>query len=153
MKTLQTQNAVQVPLEDPKQASLLLLCNKSPGFVWSICEFRNSLLSLRKAPESALQRICYCPYAALNSRPIGGCSVILHSAKLLSIPPGPYEASPFTAAGARFSRSSYVRATRVCRGLLDFRVNLASNEDSRAREIQPQQQRNHRLHFRIGPLG
>jgi hypothetical protein len=67
--------------------------------------------------------------------------------------PRPYEASPSTAAGARFSGSSYVRATRVRRGFLDFRINLASDEDSRAREIQPQQQRNHRLHFRIGPLG
>jgi predicted nucleic acid binding AN1-type Zn finger protein len=32
-ENIQTQNAVQVPLEDPKQVSLLLLCNKSPGFV------------------------------------------------------------------------------------------------------------------------
>jgi hypothetical protein len=62
------------------------------------------------------------------------------------------EASPSTSAAARVPGSSYVRVTRVRRGFLDFRINLASNEDSRAREIQPQQKRNHRLHFCIGPL-
>ena len=48
--------------------------------------------------------------------------------------------------------SSYVTAMSFRRSLLNFRVRLAADKDSRASEIQPKQKRNHRIQASIDSL-
>jgi hypothetical protein len=48
--------------------------------------------------------------------------------------------------------SSYVSAMGFRRGLLNFRVGLAADKDSRASEIQPKQKRNHCIQPSIDSL-
>jgi hypothetical protein len=56
-------------------------------------------------------------------------------------------------AAASFRRSPYVRVTGFGCGLLNFRINLAADEDSCACEIEPQQKGGHWLKSRIDPFG